>query len=234
MYNLNTAEMLERIYRSNESDCYESFKDIELAMNISDYYINPRSNNGKDNFELFSKYYRELYPGIEQPPILYDNCLRAKLYLRVIKEQFDYDYFKERFDFHKHHNDPECLLEWLNKLSSSQLKELLKTIVEETIFVFSSKRNSVDNLYFKLNQACMDAGAPNPDIKLLYVNKKNIGGRISRIENYFSYISEEVIIKIFCESLQGDNKLRAATLAYEMYTGGIDAVKERICLWYCD
>lgn len=45
--------------------------------------------------------------------ILYDDCLRAKLYLRVIKEQFDYPYFKERLEFHRKHGDPECLREWL-------------------------------------------------------------------------------------------------------------------------
>ena len=233
MYDLKTAEMIERLYCLDETNYYDDFKDIELAFVACDYYINPKSTNVKENFELFDEYYRELYPGIEQPPILNDNCLRANLYLRVVKRQFDSAYFYERLEFHKKHDDSECLFEWLNKLDISQLKQFLEFIVEETIFIFQSESNSVDNLYLKLNQACMDAGAPNPDIKLLY-EQENFGGKINRIANYFSYITEETIIKVFCESLQGDYKLRAATLAYEMYTGGIDAAKERLSLWYCD
>ena len=133
MYDLKTAEMIERLYCSDEINCYESFEDIELAFYNCDYYINPKSRNVKENFLLFSEYYEELnpkkrnakynfflfskhyeeLPEKEQAPVLYDDRLRAKLYLKVIKDQFDYDYFKERLEFHKQYNDPECLREWM-------------------------------------------------------------------------------------------------------------------------
>ncbi len=215
MYDIKTAEMIERIYSSDEINCCENFKDIELAFNADDYYINPKTKNSKDNFLLFSEYYEELYPEMEQAPILYDDCLRAKLYLRVIKEQFDYDYFKERLEFHKQHNDPECLREWLCKLSISQLKSFLSNVVKER-FVFTKSNNSFDSLCTKLGEACVKCGAEAP----------NIGGavcggcgyyQIENLETIFNCLDKDTIVDVFCECLQGEYKLRASILAHEMY-----------------
>ena len=214
-YDLKTAEMIERIYSFDEINYGENFKDIELAFIADDYYINPKGANSGDNFLLFSEYYEELYPEMEQAPILYDDCLRAKLYLRVIKERFDYEYFKERLEFHKQHNDPECLREWLCKLSISQLKSFLSNVVKER-FVFTKSNNSFDSLCTKLSEACIKYGAEVP----------NIGGavcggcgyyQIENLETIFNCLDKDTIVDAFCECLQGEYKLRASILAHEMY-----------------
>ena len=43
MYDIKTAEMIERIYSSDEIDYCESFGDIEIAFNADEYYINPKN-----------------------------------------------------------------------------------------------------------------------------------------------------------------------------------------------
>lgn len=215
MYDIKTAEMIERIYSSDEIDYCERFKDIEIAFNADDYYKNPKNANATDNYWLFSEYYEELYPEMEKAPILYDDCLRAKLYLRVIKEQFDYDYFKERLEFHKQYDDPECLREWLCKLSISQLKSFLSNVVKERL-VFTESNNSFDSLCTKLSEACVKHGAEAP----------NIGGalcggcgyyQIENLDTVFNCLDKDRIVDIFCECLQGEYKLRASILAHEMY-----------------
>lgn len=215
MYDIKTAEMIERIYSSDEIDYCESFGDIKIAFYADDYYKNPKNANATDNYWLFSEYYEELYPEMEKAPILYDDCLRAKLYLRVIKEQFDYDYFKERLEFHKQYDDPECLREWLCKLSISQLKSFLSNVVKEQL-VFTESNNSFDSLCTKLSEACVKHGAEAP----------NIGGalcggcgyyQIENLDTIFNCLDKDRIVDIFCECLQGEYKLRASILAHEMY-----------------
>ena len=215
MYDLKTAEIIERIYSSDEMNYCENFKDIELAFCADDYYRNPKSAKSKDNYLLFSEYYEELYPEMEQAPILYDDCLRAKLYLRVIKEQFDYDYFKERLEFHKQHNDPECLREWLCKLSISQLKSFLENVVKER-FVFTKSNNSFDSLCTKLSEACVKCGVEAPSIAGIACSGCGYY-QIENLETIFNSLDKDTIVDAFCECLQGEYKLRASILAHEMY-----------------
>ena len=236
MYDIKTAEMIERIYSSDEIDYCESFRDIEIAFNADEYYINPkRTTKEKDNYLLFSeyyeklypemdnyflfaKYYEELYPEMDKAPILYDDCLRAKLYLRVIKERFDYPYFKERLEFHRKHGDPECLREWLCKLSVSQLKSFLSKVVTERL-VFPENNNSFNSLCEKLNEACVKYGAEAASIAGAACSGCGYY-QIENLDTIFNYLDKDRIVDIFCECLQGEYKLRAAILAHEMYMFG--------------
>ena len=215
MYDIKTAEMIERIYSSDEIDYCERFKDIEIAFCADDYYKNPKNANATDNYWLFSEYYEELYPEMEKAPILYDDCLRAKLYLRVIKEQFDYDYFKERLEFHKQYDDPECLREWLCKLSISQLKSFLSNVVKERL-VFTESNNSFDSLCTKLSEACVKYGAEAPSITGAACSGCGYY-QIENLDTIFNCLDKDRIVDIFCECLQGEYKLRASILAHEMY-----------------
>lgn len=232
MYDIKTAEMIERIYNSDEIDYSESFKDIETAFNADEYYINPKTTKAKDNdllfsehyeklypemdnYFLFAKHYEELYPEMDKAPILYDDCLRAKLYLRVIKEQFDYPYFKERLEFHRKHGDPECLREWLCKLSVSQLKSFLSKVVTERL-VFPENNNSFNSLCEKLNEACVKYDAEVPGIAGAACSGCGYY-QIENLEKIFNCLDKDTIADIFCECLEGEYKLRAAFLAHEMY-----------------
>ena len=176
---------------------------------------------------LFSEYYEELYPEMDKAPILYDDCLRAKLYLRVIKEQFDYDYFKERLEFHKQYDDPECLREWLCKLSVSQLKSFLSNVVKER-FVFTESNNSFDSLCTKLSESCVKYGAEAASIAGAACSECGYY-QIENLETIFNCLDKDTIADIFCECLQGEYKLRASILAHEMYifefyVGGLEAM----------
>ena len=216
MYDIKTAEMIERIYSSDEIDYCESFGDIEIAFNADEYYINPKNTTkAKDNYLLFSEYYEELYPEMDKAPILYDDCLRAKLYLRVIKERFDYPYFKERLEFHKQYDDPECLREWLGKLSISQLKSFLSNVVTERL-VFPENNNSFNSLCEKLNEACVKYGAEAASIAGAACSGCGYY-QIENLETIFNCLDKDTVVDIFCECLQGEYKLRAAILAHEMY-----------------
>lgn len=216
MYDIKTAEMIERIYSSDEIDYCESFKDIEIAFYADEYYINPKNTTkAKDNYLLFSEYYEKLYPEMEHPPILYDDCLRAKLYLRVIKDQFDYPYFKERLEFHRKHGDPECLREWLGKLSISQLKSFLSNVVKERL-VFTESNNSFDSLCTKLSEACVKYGAEAASIAGAACSECGYY-QIENLETIFNCLDKDAIVDVFCECLQGEYKLRASILAHEMY-----------------
>jgi hypothetical protein len=216
MYDIKTAEMIERIYSSDEIDYCESFGDIEIAFCADEYYINPKSTTkAKDNYLLFSEYYEELYPEMDKAPVLYDDCLRAKLYLRVIKERFDYPYFKERLEFHRKHGDPECLREWLCKLSISQLKSFLSNVVKERL-VFTESNNSFDSLCTKLNEACVKYGAEAASIAGAACSECGYY-QIENLETIFNCLDKDTIVDIFCECLEGEYKLRAAFLAHEMY-----------------
>jgi hypothetical protein len=216
MYDIKTAEMIERIYSSDEIDYCESFKDIEIAFCADEYYINPKSTTkAKDNYLLFSEYYEELYPEMDKAPVLYDDCLRAKLYLRVIKERFDYPYFKERLEFHRKHGDPECLREWLCKLSISQLKSFLSNVVKEQL-VFTESNNSFDSLCTKLNEACVKYGAEAASIAGAACSECGYY-QIENLETIFNCLDKDTIVDIFCECLEGEYKLRAAFIAHEMY-----------------
>ena len=216
MYDIKTAEMIERIYSSDEIDYCESFGDIEIAFNADEYYINPKNTTkAKDNYLLFSEYYEELYPEMDKAPILYDDCLRAKLYLRVIKDRFDYPYFKERLEFHRKHGDPECLREWLCKLSVSQLKSFLSKVVTERL-VFPENNNSFNSLCEKLNEACVKYGAEAASIAGAACSGCGYY-QIENLETIFNCLDKDTVVDIFCECLQGEYKLRAAILAHEMY-----------------
>ena len=233
MYDIKTAEMIERIYSSDEIDYCESFGDIEIAFNADEYYINPKNTTKAkdnyllfseyyeelypemDNYFLFSKHYEELYPEMDKAPILYDDCLRAKLYLRVIKERFDYPYFKERLEFHKQYDDPECLREWLGKLSISQLKSFLSNVVTERL-VFPENNNSFNSLCEKLNEACVKYGAEAASIAGAACSGCGYY-QIENLETIFNCLDKDTVVDIFCECLQGEYKLRAAILAHEMY-----------------
>ena len=216
MYDIKTAEMIERIYSSDEIDYCESFGDIEIAFCADEYYINPKTTTkAKDNYLLFSEYYEELYPEMDKAPILYDDCLRAKLYLRVIKEQFDYPYFKERLEFHRKHGDPECLREWLYKLSVSQLKSFLSKVVTERL-VFPENNNSFNSLCEKLNEACVKYDAEAASIAGAACSGCGYY-QIENLEKIFNCLDKDTIADIFCECLEGEYKLRAAFLAHEMY-----------------
>ena len=236
MYDIKTAEMIERIYSSDEIDYCESFRDIEIAFNADEYYINPKRTTKEkdndllfseyyeklypemDNYFLFSKHYEELYPEMDKAPILYDDWLRAKLYLRVIKDRFDYPYFKERLEFHRKHGDPECLREWLGKLSISQLKSFLSKVVTEQL-VFPKNNNSFNSLCEKLNEACVKYGAEAASIAGAACSGCGYY-QIENLDTIFNYLDKDRIVDIFCECLQGEYKLRAAILAHEMYMFG--------------
>ena len=227
MYDIKTAEMIERIYSSDEIDYCESFGDIEIAFCADEYYINPKTTKAKDNDLLFSEHYEKLYPEMDKAPILYDDCLRAKLYLRVIKEQFDYPYFKERLEFHRKHGDPECLREWLCKLSVSQLKSFLSKVVTERL-VFPENNNSFNSLCEKLNEACVKYDAEVPGIAGAACSGCGYY-QIKNLEKIFDCLDKDTIVDAFCECLQGEYKLRASILAHEMYifefyVGGLEAM----------
>ena len=133
----------------------------------------------------------------------------------MIKDQFDYPYFKERLEFHRKHGDPECLREWLGKLSISQLKSFLSNVVKERL-VFTESNNSFDSLCTKLSEACVKYGAEAASIAGAACSECGYY-QIENLETIFNCLDKDAIVDVFCECLQGEYKLRASILAHEMY-----------------
>lgn len=231
IYDIDRAISIKRIFEL-ESINEANWRDIQNAFHNHHYYVNPEKYEKADdeNYRRLDEYLNQ-----ENDIATLDDDSRFELVtsvcLKVIKELFDPVYFEERLEYHKTHDDKECLFEFMNKLSIVQLKELLPVILG-SIFVFSWHEKAIEPVWKSLNEACLKkdpTAAVTTDIydKYGYFNKK--------IPMYFfDYLDKETVINLVCNSICDKNKYNAATLARIMFTEGIEEVEYTESAWWCD
>lgn len=231
IYDVNRANYIKKIYELDSIE-NENWKDIQNAFHTNFYYMNPEKYEQPDDehyIRLSNYFEQEIENGALN--LISREELFTKISLKVLKELFDPEYFEQRLEYHKTHNDNMCLFEFMNKLSLAQLKELLPVILG-SIFVFSWSEKAVEPVWNLLNEACLKkdpTATVTTDIydKYGYFNKK--------IPMYFfDYLDKETVINLVCNSICDENKYNAATLARIMYTEGIEEVKYTESVWWCD
>jgi hypothetical protein len=230
-FDIKVAEKIEQIYNLKELDGSFTDKDVETAFNLWEYYVNPIKYYGKDldNWTKFDEYFKKMFPNWEAGQVL-SQADRAKISFQVIKEVFDYDYFKQRLDFHKKHEDKECMREWFYKLDTNQLKQLLPEILGfGAIFL---TQNTIENFCKRFNDACIKNCGIDFKIKRVYDDKCG-GYRINNLNKIFS-LERIQILDMFCNCIDNEDKGIISSLAYVMCFGGIEDVCETLSEWSCD
>lgn len=231
MYDVERAETIKRVYESSNVGDVDS-KDIEMAFNCYPYYVNCRNYEAPfdDNWKRFKEYF---IPEVEKGDI--DDSSRREIavacWFKIIKELFDPEYFEERFEYHKTHDDNECLFEYMNKLDMDQLKELLPILMGEP-FVFSWSDKDVEGVWKELNKACLRVDPDAPVTNDIYDKYGYFNCKMNMY--FFDYLSKELVVDIFCNSVPIENRYNAAVLAMIMNTEGIEEVKETLIRWWCD
>lgn len=230
-FDINIAEKIEQIYKLKELDSTITDKDVETAFNLWEYYVNPIKYFGKDldNWNRFEEYFMKAFPNWEAGKVL-SQAERTKIYFKIIKEVFDYDYFKQRLECHKNHEDKECMREWLYKLDINKLKQLLPEILGFGA-VFLTK-NTIESFCKCFNDACIKKHGIDFEIKRVYDDKCG-GYRINNLNEIFS-LERIQILELFFNCIDNDDKGVISCLAYIMCFGGIDNVCEMLSEWSCD
>lgn len=231
IYDIDRAISIKKVFELESID-EANWRDIQNAFHNHHYYVNPEKYEKADgeNYRRLDEYLNQ-----EKDIATLDNDARFELVtsvcLKVIKELFDPVYFEERLEYHKNHNDKECLFENMNKLTIDQLKQLLPVILG-SIYIFSWHEKAVDSVWKLLNKACIEK-VPTATVTTEIYNKYGYFNK--EIPMYFfEYLEKETVINIVCNNISDENKYNAATLARIMYTDGIEEVEYTECAWGCD
>lgn len=234
-YDIKFAEKIEQIYNLKELDDSISCKDIETAFNLWEYYVNPIKYYAKydgihvDNWNKFEELFHEKYPNWVVGQVLGEEE-RTKLFLQVIKDVFDYDYFKQRLEYHKTHDDKECMREWLYKLDTNQLKEFLPEVLGHG-FIFLTQ-NTTTSFCKYFNEACIKECGLDPELKV--VCDEYTGYHINNLAKIFDCLERTKILEIFCGCVDDEDKGTISYLAYNMCFGGYEAIYWVLIEWSCN
>ena len=231
MYDVKKAETIKKVYESSRVDDVDS-KDIEMAFNCYPYYVNCRNYEAPfdENWKRFDQCF---IPKVEKRD--FDASSRRKLavacWFKIIKELFDPDYFEERLEYHKTHDDNECLFEYMHKLDVGQLKELLPILMGE-LFVFTWGTKELEIAWENLNKACLEVDDRAPVTNNIYDERGYFKHKMHMY--FFDYLSKDKIVDIFCNSVPAKNRYNVAVLAIVMLTEGVEEVKMTLSRWWCD
>ena len=230
-YDVNTANTIKKVYELQSIDPTH-YDDIERAFCNYHYYVNPKKHSEpfEENYVRFEKYFkRELETG------QLDNSSRTEvkvsIFLKVIKELFDTEYFEARLEYHKNNNDKECLFEYMTELNVEQLKQFLPTIMR-SVYIFSRERNEIESVWELLNQECLKKDPVAPVTSKIYDKYGYFNENLPIY--FFEFLSKETVVRLICNNICDENKYTAATLARIMYTEGIDEVEWTESAWRCD
>ena len=231
IYDVKRAETIKKVYESNSINDVDP-KDIEMAFNCYPYYVNYQKYKDPSD-EAWKRFEEYFIPKVEKGDL--DASSRRDVavacWFKVFKELFDSEYFEERLEYHKTHDDNECLFEYMHKLDVAQLKEFLPIFMGAE-YVFSRREKEFKVVWEKLNQACLEQDMnayTTEDIYNQYgcFNEKNT-------LYFFDYLEKESVVNIICNNIRDENKYSAALLALVMYTEGIEEVKDTLSRWRCD
>lgn len=231
IYDVNKANAIKKVYDlQNINDA--SREDVEFVFLNYFYYVNPK--NYEDPYE---EHYMRLHNYFEQEiekgtlDTKSREEIRTDICKKVIKELFDLEYFEKRLEYHKNHNDKECLFEYMNMLNVNQLKELLPILLG-SVFVFSWNEKAVEPVWKLLNEACLKKDTAATVTTEIYDEYGYFNKKIPMY--FFDYLDKETVINLVCNSICDENKYNAATLTRLMYTDGIEEVKYTESVWWCD
>ena len=182
-----------------------------------------------DNLTKFEQLFHEKYPNWVEGQVLSEQEL-AQIYFEVIKGAFDYEYFKQRLEYHKTHDDKECMREWLYKLDTNQLKEFLPEVLSWGYLFFA--KNTTDNFCKYFNEACIKKCGLDLELKVVHDEYK--GDSINNLAKIFDCLERAKILEIFCSCVDDKDKQKIASLAYNMCFGGHDKVCETLTIWSCE
>lgn len=231
MYDVKKAETIKKVYESKSGEDV-SVEDIEMAFENYHYYINPKKSEVlfAGHRIMLCDYIRcEVENGV--PHGTTNKEVAIPICHRIVKELFDREYFEERLEYHKNHDDKECLCEFMHKLDVTQLKGFIPVLMS-TCFVFSWHDKEVECVWNRLNEACLKENADATVSNDLYDKYGYINREIPIY--FFDYLDKKAVVNIICNSIREENRYRAAILARMMYAEGIDAVEYRIIEWECD
>lgn len=231
IYDVDQAATIKKVYELEKIDATH-WENIQMAFLSNSYYVNPENyeNAYDEHYTRFDNYFKyALESGALNTSTREE--LAHSLYLKVIKELFDPEYFEKRLEYHKNNNDKECLFEYMQKLDIAQLKEFLPTLLG-SVFIFSWSKKEVASVWELLNRECLKMDPTAHTTSNIYDSNGYFNKELPLY--FFDHLSKETIIQIIGNNICKENKYAAATLARIMYLEGIDAVKETESIWWCD
>lgn len=230
MYDIKIAETIKKVYESKR-EWEVSVEDIETAFENYHYYINPKKSEVLfiGHYMMLDDYIRcEVEDGV--PHGTPNKEVAIPICHRIVKELFDRKYFEERFEYHKSHDDKECLCEFMQKLDVEQLKKFLPVLMG-SCFIFSQDDKEVEDLWNRLNEACLHKNI-NAQVSNELYDKYNYFNKNIQIY-FFDYLDKDTVVNMICDSIEDKNKPDAAMLAVIMYAEGLDAVEFKLSEWRC-
>ena len=221
-FNLSTEEIIkiiEKIYKLETIDNDFKDTDIEVALYNYDYYVRP--GVAKENFmNQWERIFSEVSGNMENTTEMWTRFVWMFRTLKLIKDSFDEEYFKEQVKYRRASAAPgnkDKLRTYLKKLDKDQLESFLETMViyRRRHGLFISETSSTA-FWKEIHDACRSAGC---NVPMALNTPEGTRFLANNKAYYFKCLNKNTIANMLFRAIDLDVAL-AGTVAKKLYTRG--------------